>query len=229
MSDSAQATHLGHEPRRAVTLAAAHRRTRLVRRLRLALWAAAALLAALIVGLIVLDRNPTVAAPEPEIDDGAVRMANPRFTGRDASGNAFIVTANQALRRPGETPNLTDLENPALRIEPDGEGVNSTPTEADALRGVYDNETKTLQLEADVDLATDSGYRFKTSRAQVNLADRTAQGDQPVEVTGPVGRIQAQSWRFEDDGRVMHFEGDVQTVLYEDETDAPAPVQETEE
>lgn len=229
MSDSATASRLGHEPRRAVTLAAARRRTRLVRRLRFALWAAAALLAAALVGLIIMDRDPQVAAPQPEIDDGAVRMANPRFTGRDAAGNAFVVTADQALRRPGEAPDLTDLENPALRIMPDGEGAKATPTEADALRGVYNNESKILRLEADVDLATDSGYRFKTSQAQVNLAERTAEGDQPVEVTGPVGRIKAQSWRFEDDGRVMHFEGDVQTVLYEDGTDAGAPAQEAEE
>lgn len=229
MSDSATASHLGLEPRRAVTLAAARRRTRMIRVLRLALWAAAALLAVAIVVLVVMGGEPRVAAPEPEIDDGAVRMANPRFTGRDASGNAFVVTADQALRKLGENPNLTDLENPVMRIDPDGEGANATPTVADALRGIYDSETEILQLEADVDLATDSGYRFKTSRAQVNLSNRTAQGDEPVEVTGPMGEIKAQSWRFEDDGRVMHFEGDVQTVLYQDEAGASAPARETEE
>ena len=68
---------------------------------------------------------------------------------------------------------------------------------------------------------------FTTSRARVDLTTKDAEGDQPVEARGPMGTVQAKRWRFEEDGRVLHFEGDVKTVLEQDK-ERPARAEQTE-
>jgi len=227
MSDAMHGSHLGEQPRRATSLAAARRRSAFVHKIRWALWAAAAGLGVVILVVILMSGG----APAPEIefraDDGAVRMENPRFTGRDAVGNAVIVTAQQALRRPEDSPDITELELPRLLIDPDNENPDTDPTNAAAARGRYDSRNKMLELIADVDLTTRSGYAFTTSRARVDLTTKDAEGDQPVEARGPMGTVQAKRWRFEEDGRVLHFEGDVKTVLEQDK-ERPARAEQTE-
>jgi len=225
MSDAAHSSHLGETPRRAVSPASARRRSAFIHRLRWVLWSAAALLAVIIVLVIAFSGGAPAPTVDFEADDGAVRMENPRFTGRDAVGNPIIVTAQQALRRPGDNPNVTELALPRLQIDPDNENPDTDPTAASAARGVYDSEARTLELIADVDLTTRSGYGFRTSRATVDLETKDAEGDQPVEASGPMGTISAKRWRFEEDGRVLHFEGDVQTVLVQDK-ESPAPPEE---
>jgi len=201
--------------RRAVSLQAARRRSALIARLRLGLWGAAGLMVVLTLTALLIGRGDPAAEIVEGGDPDVVTIENPRFTGRDQSGLPLVVTAANAVRRLDEAPNVTRLELPALQIDPENTDPGSDPTAASAARGVYDAEANTLELIADVDLTTRSGYAFETSRALIDLETKDAQGDQPVRAEGPIGTIEAERWRFQDDGRILHFEGGVRTRVAE--------------
>ena len=101
------------EPRRALTLSAARRRSRFVRWLRFGFIAGIiALLALLVVQLFI------GAASGPSLPDEAVstdvRMINPRITGRDERLTPYALTADVAIRRRDNADGLTELERPRL-------------------------------------------------------------------------------------------------------------------
>jgi len=43
-----------------------------------------------------------------------------------------------------------------------------------------------------------------------------------VEGTGPFGAVRADRWSFEQDGAILHFEGNVRTVFNDEDDDEAA-------
>lgn len=210
--------------RRAQSLAAARRRSRFVGAMRLALLAGLAVIALnALVQIILNDSGP--AGPAPDAPTGEIeRIVNPRFTGRDANGTPYVVTAETAVRRPGGVVGLTELENPRLDYALVEEAAEAS--EVLAQSGLYNPQDRTLRLDRQVRLSTQSDYTFQTSTATLHLRDGRITGDEPVFGAASFGAIRAGGFEVRDDGHHISFTGGVRTRLIVDERAADGAEEE---
>ena len=118
-------------PRRQLALAQARRRWCRVTYLRYAFVAAAAISIGLFLGFVFRSALSQEAGPPKVNDAEAVTMINPRFTGRDSSGDIFTITAEAAQRRRAEG-GVVDLVNAGMR--------GSKGSQLKAPTGYYDRE-----------------------------------------------------------------------------------------
>lgn len=200
-------------PRRQLTLAQARRRSERVRYLRYALVGAAAVSVGLFLGYVIRSALSQDARPPAVRDDEAVTMINPRFTGRDADGQVFTITADAAQRRRAED-GVVDLVNPVMR---DANGA-----ELKAPTGFYDREKGVLELYEDVNIRDSAGYTFNTKGARLILGEDRVEGLSPLQGKGPLGDIQADSYEILDGGNRIVFQGNVRTVIYPQPAEEPA-------
>lgn len=211
--------------RRAQSLAAARRRSRFVGVLRWTLLAGLALIALnALVQIILSDSGVRLAAPDAPTGE-VERIVNPRFTGRDADGTPFAVTADSAVRRQGGVVGLTELENPKLDYALVDQATQAS--EVLARTGLYNPQERTLRLERDVSLSTRSDYEFETASATLHLQDGRIIGDDPVFGQAPWGAIRADGFQVRDDGHQITFTGDVRTRLIIDERAPDGAEEET--
>ncbi|GJL91082.1 LPS export ABC transporter periplasmic protein LptC [Hyphococcus sp.] len=194
-------------------------RSRLVRRLRIALPAFALVLVAAFLfntrsneadSALLEDFKNFDASPEE------LSMASPRFAGIDNKGKPFEITANTA-RQNTNLKDVVALDKPrAVQGEKQGETKGSTIVSAD--NGVYRSDTNILELTEEVTLQHEvSGdtYIFRSPAATVSIKDEVVTSDAGVGGTGPDGReLNAERMKaYNGDGRVV-FEGNVHMRIY---------------
>lgn len=203
------------EPRRALTLNAARRRTAFVRLLRFVF--IAAIFA--ILGLLGLQLF-SGAAPGPAVPDETVstdvRMVNPRITGRDENLTPYALTADVAVRRRDNPNGLTDLERP--RLDYDFLNTAANASQVLAQTGTFDPATRILDLYSDVNLSTDNGYSFASEHARIYLREERVVGEMPVSGAGPVGAISADRYEIREGGDLVIFEGNVHARIVQNRT-----------
>jgi lipopolysaccharide export system protein LptC len=216
MSALQPAPHSVWEPRRATTLAAARKRTRFVRGLRIALVGLASVIVLFMAGQILLRSLGGEAQQDVTVGEDA-RMINPRFTGRDEAGVPYVVTADAAIRRRGTDARLTELESPQLDY--DLISANEQAEGVLARTGLFDADARTLDLNADVQFRTQSGYAFLADHARIYLSEERVVGDSPVEGEGPLGTIRADAYEILDGGDRVVFTGNVRTLIRNDAGD----------
>lgn len=207
-------------PRRQLTLAQARRRSERVKYLRYLLVGAAAVSIGLFFGYILRSAITQESRPPPVDDSQAVTMINPRFTGRDAAGEIFTITADTAKRR-RTREGAVDLTGPILR--------DSKGTEVQAPSGFYDRDLGILELYEDVRISDAAGYMFNSQGARVHVAEDRVEGLSPLEGRGPLGDIKADSYEILDGGDRIVFKGNVQTVIYPSNSGQPAGTREGDE
>jgi lipopolysaccharide export system protein LptC len=196
-----------------MTLAQARRRSERVRYLRYAFVGAAAVSIGLFLGFVFRSALTQEAGLPTVRDEEAVTMINPRFTGRDSSGQVFTITADAAQRRRAEG-GVVDLVNPVMR---DANGA-----ELKAPTGYYDRDKGVLELYEAVNIKDSAGYSFISRGARLILGEDRVEGLSPLEGKGPLGDIRADSYEILDGGNRIVFEGNVQTVIYPQPAEAPA-------
>ncbi|MEM9168834.1 MAG: LPS export ABC transporter periplasmic protein LptC [Pseudomonadota bacterium] len=204
-------------------------RSRMVRRLRIALPALALVL------VLAFWRNMSSdGVDDAFLDDfksledvpTTLQMANPQFPGRDAKGRPYLVSADAATRGP-EDDAVVVLERP--RAVTDAEDERSAVV---AARGRYHAETKRLDLDDGVEVRRQIGgegeYVLNTPAATVLLDENRVETDRGVRGVGPQGNtlIADTMTAYQDDNRVV-FEGNVRLTVHDvdalpaSETDAP--------
>jgi lipopolysaccharide export system protein LptC len=150
----------------------------------------------------IINRIPiaeTEQAPE-EID--TVTMENARFAGVDAQNRSFNITAVRAVQS-AEDDNRIDLQQPKADI------VLSSGAKVaiQSHTGHLQRDTQILDLVGQVRVTQDQGYEFQTANARIDLNERTAAGDAPVEGRGPQGEIHAEGFEILDGGARVVFRG----------------------
>lgn len=195
-------------------------RSRLVRRLRIALPILGLVLVAAFffntqseqTDAAFLDdfKNMTATAEE-------LRMASPRFSGIDNKGRPFEITAEAAVQNPN-VQDIVKLEKPKAVQGEAGETNVVT-----AQNGVYRSETKILELNDDVTLQHEVGadtYVFRSPSAVVSIDDEIVTSDAGVGGEGPAGEtLQADRMKaYNSEGRVV-LEGNVRMRLYPKQKD----------
>ncbi|HAD85889.1 MAG TPA: LPS export ABC transporter periplasmic protein LptC [Rhodospirillaceae bacterium] len=142
--------------------------------------------------------------------DGDPNLLNPRYVGTDEDNQPYAVTADIAKKLDGEGMDVRiGLELPKADITlKDGTWLVLT-----AENGIYARRNKTLDLSGAVNLFHDSGYEFRTDKAQVDLARGIAEGDRPVRGQGPFGTLNAEGFRLLNKGRTIVFTGKSKMIL----------------
>lgn len=198
-------------PQRQMTLAQARRRSSTVGLLRMAFVAGAAISAGVIIGPMAAT---TLSGPGQHIDqlerDEVITMVNARFTGRNISGEAYVITAEAAQRRRAD-PSIINLTNPSM--------VDDKGTEVSAPVGVYYQNAEYLDLFQAVRIRDRDGYEFTTTAARVFVQEGRVQGLEPLSGNGPLGDVRADSYEIEDDGDRVIFRGNVDLTIYPDGDD----------
>ena len=145
----------------------------------------------------------TIAAADP-------RMIGPRLLGVDRSEQAFTVTADAAARLPGAGAHeIYELAQPKADITlKDG-----TWWAMSANKGLFLRDQQVLELIDEVSVYQDHGYEFVTSAARIDLAQKTASGDRPIRGHGPFGVVEAEGFRFTDQGQRFEFSGKTRLTL----------------
>ena len=207
-------------PQRQMTLAQARKRSSFINLLRMIFVAGAAISAGVIIGPIAAT---TLTGAGQQIDklagDEVVTMLNARFTGRNESGEAYVITADEARRRRADS-SVINLTNPRL--------VDDQGTQVSAPIGVFYQSSEYLDLFQDVKVRDAEGYEFTTTAARVYVQDGRVQGLEPISGIGPLGDIIADSYEIEDEGDRVIFRGNVGFTLYPDGRDETEAT-ETEE
>ena len=197
-------------PHRQLSLAQARQRTQTVRYMRFALVAAAIITLGIFLGFIARNAYDRALGNSVAITgDQTVAMVNPRFTGRDGSGQLYIITSETAQQR-RENEHLIDLVNPKL--------VDSFGGEVTAPRGLYDRANETLDLYEDVLLVDAEGYVFNSTHAQVFPKTGRVIGVEPLDGTGPLGDIRSDSYELDRDSGIVTFVGRVKTIIFDENT-----------
>ncbi|MEO9970053.1 MAG: LPS export ABC transporter periplasmic protein LptC [Hyphomonadaceae bacterium] len=192
-------------PHRQLSLAQARKRTQIVKWMRLSLVASAIITLGVFLGFVARSAYTSVTgAGEAPVSDEMVVMLNPRFSGRDANGELYIITADSAERRRANN-DLVDLVNPKLENSKNGDVI--------APLGLFDRSTETLNLFEDVLMRDARGYLFHSTHAKVEIETGKVIGLSPLEGTGPIGDITAGSYELNDsDDSVLLTDG-VRTII----------------
>lgn len=193
------------EPRRQMTLEQARQRSSMVSFLRLAFTAGAAISAGMMIGHLAAN---AVSASPSQIErlsgDEIVTMVNPRFTGRDIAGKAFVITADTAQRRIGGGEKI-DLKNPEL-ISEDG-------TRVAAPAGLYNQDDQTLELYEAVEVENAKGYKFNSTSAKMFIEEGRVEGIDPLSGRGPLGDVRSDTYEIVDEGDRVLLSGRVEMTI----------------
>ena len=134
-------------------------------------------------------------------------MVKPRLSGVDASGNPFVVTARVAVQD-AKNPKRATLQ----QIEADMNTKNGW-VNARAGHGVIDMAVQKLVLGGGIEIFTDTGYTLHTESASADLKANILQGDRPVNGQGPLGAMQADSFRYDRAADLLTLRGHVHIVM----------------
>jgi len=206
------------EPRRALSLRQARRRSTVIAGLRRFFVAAAgASFASVFVFMALTALQGGISAADSSNAE-PLRMINPRFTGRTSDGGPFQITAETAIRdRTGRQ--LVHLDSPVYRSQ-DGTVVL-------APRGVYDEALGAIVLNGEVLFSERGGNRFSTSNMVVDLNDGVVHGEQEVTGAGPLGVVRANAYEIRQDDRALVLRGAVRGQIPDHRQNAhgsaPAP------
>lgn len=149
--------------------------------------------------------SDTEQAPE-EIE--TVIMENARFAGVDARNRSFNVTAARAVQSADDN-NHIDLQQPKADIVLS----NGAKVAIQSDTGGLQRDTQILDLAGKVTLTQDQDYEFHTTKARIDLGERTAAGDAPVDGRGPQGEIHAEGFDILDGGARVIFRGRSRALL----------------
>jgi lipopolysaccharide export system protein LptC len=197
--------------RRTRTARPIHRYSRFVAVMKLALPAAAVALLLLVAVWPRIQSAIERLHKLPRIDLSQardLRMVNLHYSGRDRHDRPFTVIADAARQRP-EVDDLVELEGPKADMTTD----NDTWLALTAYSGLYRPQSQLLDLFGDVELFQDKGNEFKTDSAHIDMANGSAEGDDPIEGHGGFGTIEAEGFRIKDRGDIITFTGKARLVL----------------
>lgn len=141
--------------------------------------------------------------------DENIFMTKARYMGSDDNDQPYTLTAERMVEEDSvdNAIRLTKLEADIMLN--DGTWLAMTSD-----TGVLYRDIKKLALEGSVSFFSDAGYEFRTKRADLYLATKRAVGDQPIEGQGPYGTLNADSFRLEDRGATIIFEGNVRMIFF---------------
>ena len=156
--------------------------------------------------LIVIPKEDVIAQPDNEI--GENELLNPQFESVDANQNPIIVTAERAIYNQ-DNPNLVTLEKPKANLKTQ----NGEDVFVNAHTGTYEQKTKKLFLQDDIEISHASGYILDAQELRIDIAGKQALSDKAVEINGPNGTVIATGLVANMQDGVLIFKGPAKLTL----------------
>ncbi|WP_105381256.1 LPS export ABC transporter periplasmic protein LptC [Neorhizobium alkalisoli] len=182
----------------------------MVRKLKVLLPIAAAVISAAFIGVSIIRAYlpENLSIENARIENGKIVMERPAISGRNNDGISYSMTANRALQDI-ENPNKITLENVKAAVPVNDDVIARViATGAD-----FDRGTDMLDLTApfDVNLSNGITARFKSAHLDVNAG--VMDTPDPVDISMKEGSIVADSLKITDKGRTITFKGQVRVHL----------------
>lgn len=203
-------------------------RAAFTRRLRLAL----PIIGVILIAAFFLNTRPG-GGDEAFLEDFAdveatphnLTTAKPQFTGVDARGDPYEITAISASRQPDQEA-IVELDHPRA-VTASGDAQSVVAAEA----GVFNTDEKKLLLRDGVTFERAIGrdnYVLKTPTATVSIDDQTLASGEGVDGAGPGGALlKADRMNADNSEGLVIFEGNVRMRLYPKKTEVPTGAVET--
>lgn len=184
--------------------------SRRVRRLRVALPLAAALVSAAFIGVsfvrAYLPENLSVQSAK--IEDGKIVMESPAIAGRNEQGISYSLTATRALQDLTD-PNMITLENVKAAM-PLNKDVIARVT---AAGGIFDRSADKLDMNQPFVVNLSNGITASFQSARLDVPRSTMETSDPVKITTNDASIVANTMKISDNGKTLLFAGQVQVNL----------------
>jgi lipopolysaccharide export system protein LptC len=183
----------------------ARRHSRLVRRLRWAVPAAAAVGVALLAMSSVLSRISIPKLPSVVgISGTRLTMSVPHMGGFTRDGREYKLSAEAAVQDLLK-PDVLELSGiKGTTITKDNQTVKLA-----GVAGLYQTKSQLLTLTNGIDITTTDGKHAELTEAQVDTAKGNIVSNKPVKVQFPNGDLRADGVEIFNNGELMHFFGSV--------------------
>ena len=187
----------------------AHRALRRARLARLASWLAAAAGLGFIIAFLaqaglfsaLMPREPQ--APPPQVQADQITAVQSTVNGLDREKQPYEVTAARGWQDEN-VPSRVHLEAPEGRFRRP-QGAEYTIS---AKTGLYDSETKTLDLAGSVVLEQAERFEAQMEKATIVVEEKRLSSDSPVTANFGSGTVNANGMQITDDGaRILFLNG----------------------
>jgi lipopolysaccharide export system protein LptC len=182
------------------------RHDKLVGTLKIALPAAAGVLAAVFLTLplteqqevsFILDKKEVGRAEE------RMKIESARYTGTDNEGQPFVLNAQRAIQQTSEVP-IVDISGVMARL-----GLRQGPATIQAIRGRYDLDRQQVAVNGPVRVSGPEGEQLLTRDVLVDLKSRQVRSTGQISGRMPVGSFNAQSLSADLGSRQVALNGGV--------------------
>ena len=187
----------------------AHRALRRAKLARLASWLAAAAGLGFIIAFLaqaglfsaLMPREPQ--APPPQVQADQITAVQSTVNGLDREKQPYEVTAARGWQDEN-VPSRVHLEAPEGRFRRP-QGAEYTIS---AKTGLYDSETKTLDLAGSVVLEQAERFEAQMEKATIVVEEKRLSSDSPVTANFGSGTVNANGMQITDDGaRILFLNG----------------------
>jgi lipopolysaccharide export system protein LptC len=138
-----------------------------------------------------------------------VAASDVRFDDRDDQGRLFSMSAQSMSHTEGDDRHIS-LNKPLADITM----ASGAYVALAANESILDRDASLLSLSGDVTLFHDTGLSFQTDSATIDLAAKTAEGNDVVEGQSGDGELISQGFRVRDDGDTIEFTGKAYMKIY---------------
>ncbi len=146
---------------------------------------------------------PKEPAPAPAVQPDQISATESTVSGIDREKQPYQVQARRGWQDE-KIPTLVHLEAPEGRFR----RAAGAEYMISALTGLYDTESKTLDLSGDVLLEQQDRFKARMGSARIVVEEKRLDSQGPVAVTFGSGTVNAQGLQITDDGaRILFLNG----------------------
>jgi lipopolysaccharide export system protein LptC len=189
---------------RALRRAARHSTRVRVLRMLLPVTGIALIVAIVLSNLGLFDTPAAVQVGRIVLQDGALKMENPRLSGYTNDARAYELGAVSATQDIAD-PQTVRLEGVRARIAETEGGFISL----EARQGTFHTGDEVLKLKGDIVVKSDQGYEMRLDEARVEMSNAAIISDSPVEIDMLNGQLRARDMRIDEHGSRVLFGGPV--------------------
>ena len=152
---------------------------------------------------------PGVSVGPVSLTGSKVRMENPRLAGFRQGTRGYEVTADAALQDVRK-PSQIELQQMRGHIATDDHGGVARLS---AASGLFDTTREALDLKTDIRIWTDKGEEARLRSAAVAFKTGAITSQEPVTVSSPRARVDADTLDVVENGKRISFVGNVHVVI----------------
>jgi lipopolysaccharide export system protein LptC len=197
------------EPKRTLTLESARRHSLFIKMMRRVLIGLCLCLSIFLVYEFATQGNVTFIEDNPT---EAVKMINPRYSGRTNDGLPFYLKADLATRKMKER-DVVSLIKPVLEFTREkGAEVSILLAET----GTFNDIEKILNLKSGVSLKTDDGYECTTTHARIFNKEKRIEGKEYIQCNGNFGEVTGNAFEINNNYSQFVFKNGVTAAIEQD-------------